>query len=54
MLINQKSRTERAFDNSTRLNDIADITAEQKAIAKLSKLFPRTLLRRMSQQEKIL
>ena len=41
MLIHQKSHTGRAFDNYSRLNELADITAKEKAIAELSKLFPR-------------
>ena len=40
MLIHQKSHTGRAFDNYTRLNESADLTAREKAIAELSKLFP--------------
>ena len=41
MLIHQKFHTGRAFDNYTRLNELADLTAKEKAIAALSKIFPR-------------
>ena len=41
ILVHQKSHTGRAFDKYTRLNELADITAKEKAIAELSKLFPR-------------
>ena len=54
ILIHQKSHMGRVFDDYIRLNELTGITAKEKAIAELSKIFPRKLLMKWSQQEKTL